>query len=224
MAVTSDQVLDPLTVGPDDQADSGQRFVGVWITLKNVGTTAYSDSPSNGATLLSTGGEQANSAIVSGGPCGSGFGSAAKIAPGEGERGCLAFQMPVDQRLGEFQFTLSSGFADQTGEWTLAGAPVASGSTSPNGRSATQAVGRTQCDPNISAGSRTSCPFAENVFRAVAAGHQQNGQIPPNVTAKSPTTGTTYSLSCNVDGASDVLCSTSSGAAVTFSLHSVQVY
>ncbi len=40
MAVTVDGVMDPLQVGPDDQADSGQRFVGIQITLKNIGSVA----------------------------------------------------------------------------------------------------------------------------------------------------------------------------------------
>src|SRR5438067_189899 len=45
MAVTVTHIMDPLQVGSLDQPDSGQRFVGVQITLKNVGSVAYSDSP-----------------------------------------------------------------------------------------------------------------------------------------------------------------------------------
>lgn len=41
MAVTVDQVMDPLQVGPDDQADPGQRYVGVQITLKNAKCEAW---------------------------------------------------------------------------------------------------------------------------------------------------------------------------------------
>ena len=130
MGVTVEQVMDPLTVGEYDQADVGQRYVGVQITLKNLGDVAYSDSPSNGSTLLSASGEQADSQIVSGGPCGNEFGSRTNIAPGESQQGCIAFEMPQGESAGEFQFTLNSGFADQTGEWSLAGASSGPG-TSP---------------------------------------------------------------------------------------------
>ncbi len=65
MAVTVDQVMDPLQVGSYDQPDSGQRFVGIQLTLKNGGSVAYSDSPSNGSTLLSNTDEQATGQSVS---------------------------------------------------------------------------------------------------------------------------------------------------------------
>jgi hypothetical protein len=236
MVVTVDHVMDPLSVGQFDQADGGQRYVGVQITLKNIGGVAYSDSPSNGATLLSGSGDQATPEIVSGGPCSTGFASSAKIAVTESEQGCVAFELPTNEQPAEFQFTLESGFANQTGEWTLSGPQSASGTTSNSGASSRSTASgatngssspgssSTQCDQNISAGPHTSCPFAENVFRSVAAGYQENGQIPTNITAKSPTTRTTYSLGCVVNAARNVVCSTSDGATATFSVHSVQVY
>jgi hypothetical protein len=125
LAVTVDGVMDPLVVGSYDQADSGQRFVGVQITLKNVGSSVYSDSPSNGATLLSDRNEQAQRQIVTGGPCGNGFQSSVNIAPGDTQQGCLPFEMPSGQNPHTFQFTLDSGFANQTGQWSLAGADTA---------------------------------------------------------------------------------------------------
>jgi hypothetical protein len=145
LAVTVDGVMDPLTVGPDDQADSGQRFVGVQITLKNVGSSAYSDSPSNGATLLSDSNEQAQSQIVTGGPCGNGFQSSVNIAPGDTQQGCIPFEMPNGQSPNTFQFTLNSGFANQTGQWSLAGAntaaPTAATQTASSSAESTPASG-----------------------------------------------------------------------------------
>ncbi len=120
MAVTVDAVLDPLSVGPYDQADSGQRFVGVQITLRNVGSVSYSDAPGNGATLLSNTHEQATGEIVTSGPCGNEFQSSANIAPGDVQEGCIPFELPVGEAAGTFQFTLNSGLADQTGQWSLA--------------------------------------------------------------------------------------------------------
>lgn len=138
LAVTVDQVMDPLPVGSDDQADGGQRFVGVQITLRNVGSVPYSDSPSNGATLLSNTNEQAQREIVTGGPCGNDFASSVNISPGDTEQGCVPFEMPTGQTSNAFQFTLDSGFANQTGQWSLTqGAPTPGhNSTSPSTSSA----------------------------------------------------------------------------------------
>lgn len=142
--MTVDQVMDPLAVGPADQANPGQRFIGVQVTLKNVGSVAYSDSPSNGATLISDTHEQAQSQIVTGGPCGNGFQSSTNITPGDTQQGCLPFELPQGQSPGTFQFTLNSGFADQTGQWSLAG-----GATTGN---AAGAVTATTTSPTSSAG------------------------------------------------------------------------
>jgi hypothetical protein len=91
--------------------------------------------------------------------------------------------------------------------------------------SAASNAGSTKCDANITAGPATSCPFAENVFRAVAAGYQRTGQIPSQVTASSPVTGQSYRLTCNPAVDKPVItCTTPSGAIVGFSIHSVQVY
>ena len=47
------------------------------------------------------------------------IGSSVKIAPGSKRAGCLTFEMPKSAKPEEFQFTLDSGFADETGEWQL---------------------------------------------------------------------------------------------------------
>lgn len=130
LAVKVDAVMDPLQVGEFDQPDSGQRYVGIQITLRNTGSVPYSDSPSNGATLLSNTAEQASTEIVDGGPCQSDFASDVKIAPGGTQQGCIPFEMPTGQSPHSFQFTLDSGFGDDTGQWSLAGAPTASAQAS----------------------------------------------------------------------------------------------
>jgi Domain of unknown function (DUF4352) len=85
MEVTVLRVADPLQAGEYDQPEGGYRFVGVYISLRNVGSAQYDDSPSNGAALLTMTDERANDTIVSGGDCGSDFASSAKIAPGSRE-------------------------------------------------------------------------------------------------------------------------------------------
>jgi Domain of unknown function (DUF4352) len=224
MAVTVDQVMDPLQVGSYDQPDSGQRFVGIQITLKDVGSVAYSDSPSNGSTLLSNTNEQAMGQIVSGGPCGNDFASSANIAPGNTQQGCIPFEMPVGQTPATFQFTLNSGFANQTGQWSLAGAPT-SGAAAPsagsngattNGTSnmntTTNANGTTapltnQCSPGLAATQSISCGLADNLFYEYYKG-EQNGGGTKALSVWSPTTKQYYPASCSTTNGA-ITCSIS---------------
>ena len=121
MQVTVLAVQDPLTVNPAaDTADPGTRFVSVKIRLTDVGSTAYGDSPSNGAVLLDNADQQAKSTIVSGGPAGNGFAPQANIPPGGTEVGWIPFEINQGNQPAKFQFTLNSGFADQIGQWALA--------------------------------------------------------------------------------------------------------
>jgi Domain of unknown function (DUF4352) len=119
MSVTVLAVADPLVVGDYDTADAGTHFVGVEIKLTNVGTAAYSDSPSNGAVLLDNTQQQAQTAMVTGGPAGNDFQSEASITPGGSQVGWLPFQVTNGRTPAMFQFTLDSGMADQTGQWSL---------------------------------------------------------------------------------------------------------
>jgi serine/threonine-protein kinase len=82
----------------------------------------------------------------------------------------------------------------------------------------------TACDPNIAVNSVTSCPFAENVFKAYADQYNGNrGQANAVVSASSPVTNKTYSMNCANNGAT-VTCTGGINSYVTFPLHAAQVY
>jgi hypothetical protein len=120
IAVMVSRVLDPPSVGQFDQPlNKGSRLVGIEIALENVGDKTYSDSPSNGATLVLSNDQQADSTIVTGGECSGGFAEQATIAPGSRRTGCIVFEVPGNTPPKTFQFALDSGFGPQTGEWTL---------------------------------------------------------------------------------------------------------
>jgi hypothetical protein len=120
VAVRLLKIIDPVSGGQFDKPTStGRRFIGVKIRLTNQGTTTYADSPSNGATLIVSGDEQADTSLLSEGICGTQFGSSAKISPGTRQTGCLAFEAPKSRSPRRFQFTLNSGFGPATGEWTV---------------------------------------------------------------------------------------------------------
>jgi len=80
------------------------------------------------------------------------------------------------------------------------------------------------CDQNISVNSVTSCPFAENVFKAYADQYQANGgRANAVVAASSPATKKTYSMNCTDKGAT-VTCTGGVNSYVTFPVHAAQVY
>lgn len=120
MAVTASNLQDPAEVGAyDEPFNKGTRFVAVDFALKNTGEKAYSDSPSNGAVLVTADGRQADSTIVTGGPCASGFAEQATIGAGASRRGCIVFEVPQGGKVATVQFTLDSGFGPQAGEWAV---------------------------------------------------------------------------------------------------------
>lgn len=122
MAVKPIKVIDPLQVGEfDTPLQKGSRFVGVKVVLKNVGKATYSDSPSNGAKIITASNRQADAALVSEGPCAEGFSSLTTISPGSTTQGCIPFEVPGGQAVKKFQFTLESGFGPEAGEWTIKG-------------------------------------------------------------------------------------------------------
>jgi Domain of unknown function (DUF4352) len=213
MEVTVVKVIDPVPAGEFDEPESGNRFLGVQIRLRNVGDATYDDSPANGAELIMSNDTQAKEGLVSSGDCDSDFGSSAKIAPGATQVGCLPFEAKQATKPKTFQFTLASGFGPQAGEWRLPGGQggsPGSGGTSAGGSSGSGG-GTTDCGGGVSAGPNTSCPFALNVKDAYdAAG---GGNV--TVHAHSPTTGQDYSMTCGQSSGEHV-CTGGNGASVHF--------
>jgi hypothetical protein len=112
-------VRDPVQGGEFDQPGNGNRFVGLLLSLKNIGTHSYSDAPGNGATLVLNNDRQADTTLLSDGECGGSFQADLKLAPGEVRQGCIPFEIPQGASLKTFEFTLASGFGDETGKWEL---------------------------------------------------------------------------------------------------------
>jgi hypothetical protein len=115
--VTVLKVIDPAK--PNNNffpPQKGNRFVALQLRLENVGEANYSDSPSNGAFLIDTEGQQYNADITD--PVGPALGSP-KISPGDERLGYITFEVGKGVEPAMFQFTLDSGFANETGEWQL---------------------------------------------------------------------------------------------------------
>jgi Domain of unknown function (DUF4352) len=119
MAVRVQEVYDPAQPqGRFDRPESRTRYVAVGMTLENVGSDVYSDSPSNGAFLIDTEGQQFTTWL---GPSWMIAKTLAppRIAPADSRLGCVVFQVPEPVVPDRFQFTLESGFGPETGEWRL---------------------------------------------------------------------------------------------------------
>jgi len=112
------------TVDPAKSADEfttpedGNRWIGVQFRLVNTGTIAYSDSPGNGTKIADSEGQQFTSVLadISAGPS---MASGVDLKPGSKALGWVVFEVPKASKGATVQFTMDSGFADQTGEWKL---------------------------------------------------------------------------------------------------------
>ncbi|MFF1300239.1 MULTISPECIES: DUF4352 domain-containing protein [unclassified Streptomyces] len=119
LAVTLVKVTDPAHAeNAYSSPDAGKRFVAVQFRLKNTGTAVYSDSPSNGARIVDTQGQQFDSTYedTAAGP---GFPSSVTLAPGDSALGFITFEVPADSRIAKVQFAMNSGFSAHTGQWNV---------------------------------------------------------------------------------------------------------
>jgi hypothetical protein len=217
-------VLDPATIGEFDSVDG--RLVGVRVKMTNVGDHAYSDSPSNGALLITRDDEQADPTLMSGGDCAGSFSSSTKIAPGSARVGCIAFDVPNGKQLKTFQFTLDSGFADESGEWRIAGVSASDAPSKSVQPSAVDTGGEavdatpemSACDSNISVDPRTTtCPFANNVFWEYWTG----GQV-AEVSAWSTALQRYVDVTCQ--SGERVVCAGREGSRISFPESAVEAY
>ena len=117
--VTVVKVADPAKSSDEFFApEQGQRWIGVQFRLVNTGTIAYSDSPGNGTKIADADGQQFTStfADITAGPS---MASSVNLKPGAKALGWVVFEVPKASKGATAQFTMDSGFADQTGEWKL---------------------------------------------------------------------------------------------------------
>lgn len=121
MAVTITRVISHAQ--PADEfstPDPGKRFYAVQFRLADTGTTAYSDSPSNGAAVVDADGQSYESTLYDVAGCAS-FPGTENIAAGDRGLGCIVFEVPAGAKITKVQFTLDSGMGPQTGQWGVRG-------------------------------------------------------------------------------------------------------
>lgn len=118
IAVKVSRVLPDATADGFFKPDAGKRYYGVELVLKNVGDTAYEDSPSNCALVIDSEGQQYSTTIVDL-KGGASFGGSVTLAPGDVRKGVIGFEVPKNAKITRLQFALNSGMADHKGIWHL---------------------------------------------------------------------------------------------------------
>ncbi|MEV7364265.1 DUF4352 domain-containing protein [Streptomyces sp. NPDC091299] len=116
--VTVMKVVDNAKGGEFSEPTAGTRFYGVQFQLVNTGSKAYSDSPANGAQIADSQGQQFQPtfADITAGPS---MSADVRLKPGAKALGWIVFEIPKGVKPATVQFTMDSGFSDDTGEWKL---------------------------------------------------------------------------------------------------------
>ncbi|MGV9663089.1 DUF4352 domain-containing protein [Nocardia niigatensis] len=103
-----------------DAVPAGKRYYAVQFQIKNSGTKAYDDAPSNGAKVIDAAGQGfptvTTYADTTAGP---NFGTIVDIAPGDMAVGYLVFAVPADSQITKVQFGMDSGVSGHTGQWVI---------------------------------------------------------------------------------------------------------
>jgi len=113
-AISSAQPGDELTSAP-----AGYRLYAVQFRLRDTGSTAYSDAPSNGAAVVDSKGQSYQAGIADTAAGCTSFPASENIAPGSSGLGCIVFEVPKAAKIVSAQFTLDSGMGPQTGQWNV---------------------------------------------------------------------------------------------------------
>ncbi|MFE0701903.1 DUF4352 domain-containing protein [Streptomyces sp. NPDC058872] len=117
LAVTVVKVVDP-AAGKDTRPEAGERYVAVQFRLHNTGSKTYNDAPDNSAKLIDDQGQRFNSWITET-IAGPGFGGTVTIPVGDTALGYITFKVPAESKIAKIQFTMESGFANNTGQWRV---------------------------------------------------------------------------------------------------------
>jgi hypothetical protein len=119
MSVTVTKVISDAQGDDFTSAPAGDRLYAVQFRLADTGSAAYSDSPSNGATVTDSSGQSYQAAIADTVAGCTSFPAIENIAPGSSGLGCIVFEVPQAAKITQVQFTLDSGMGPQTGQWNV---------------------------------------------------------------------------------------------------------
>ncbi|MFK0218853.1 hypothetical protein ACIQWN_11790 [Streptomyces vinaceus] len=104
--------------GEYDKPWGGKRWVAAQLELRNTGKALYGEVPGAGAEVIDDQGQRFGSkaAEVTAGPWMPG---SVKVPAEERALGWIAFEVPVESKIGTVQFVLGSGCANRAGWWAV---------------------------------------------------------------------------------------------------------
>lgn len=98
---------------------SGDVYYAAQVRIKNIGSAAWSDSPSNCMVVKDAKGQTFQTDIVESISSGPLLPDTANIAPGDSALGWLMFDVAKGDKVTQVQFTPMSGMSDDTAQWSL---------------------------------------------------------------------------------------------------------
>ncbi|MDT9694705.1 DUF4352 domain-containing protein [Streptomyces sp. P17] len=118
--VTVTKVVDPARAENSIfKPDEGNHLVAVQFRMKNTGRVEYTDAPSFGAEVIDQKDQRFDASIIYATTAGAEFPGSVTIRPGAKAVGFLTFEVPDGSRVVAVQYTMNSGFSDDTGEWKV---------------------------------------------------------------------------------------------------------
>jgi predicted small lipoprotein YifL len=119
LSVTLKKWVDPAKSADEFMKPAqGKRWVAVQFELLNTGSAIYDDSPSNGVQVADVDGQRFSATFgeVTAGPS---MASGVKLPKGEKALGWIVVEVPKASKIASVQFTMNSGFSNQTGQWSV---------------------------------------------------------------------------------------------------------
>jgi hypothetical protein len=104
--------------GAFENPRKGERFVAVRFVFKNIGTTAYQDSPTFGAKVIDASGHGYDPTVATV-TAGRGFARVVTLLHDQIGSGFIVFAVPRTARIVTVQYALNAGFATELGRWRV---------------------------------------------------------------------------------------------------------
>ena len=113
--------VDPKTQATDgfSTPDAGDSYYATQIQIKDVGSTAWSDAPSNCLVVKDGKGQEFQTTIVQSISSGPLMDDTVNLAAGSTSLGWVVYEVPTGDQITQVQFTPDSGMGDDTAQWSL---------------------------------------------------------------------------------------------------------
>ncbi|MDN3351663.1 DUF4352 domain-containing protein [Actinomadura sp. DC4] len=104
--------------GTFEKPRKGERFVAVRFVFKNIGSTAYQDSPTFGAKVIDEAGHGYDPTVATV-TAGRGFPRVVTLLHDQIGAGFIVFAVPRTARIVSVQYALNAGYATELGQWRV---------------------------------------------------------------------------------------------------------